>query len=67
MTTKTTDSAQERTFDRIAREQSDAFEDQERMIREEERAARAAQLNLPMQISTRLRAYKERLKKKGRR
>jgi hypothetical protein len=67
MTTKTIDSGQERSFDSIAREQFDAFEDQERLIREEERAARAAQLNLPMQISTRLRAHKKRLLKKGRR
>jgi len=66
MTTKTIDSGQERSFDSIAREQFDAFEDQERLIREEERAARAAQLNLPMQISTRLRAHKKRLLKKGR-
>jgi len=67
MTTKTIDSGQERTFDSIAREQFDAFEDQERLIREEERAARAAQRNLPMQISTRLRAHKKRLLKTGRR
>ena len=50
--------AEERIFDRIAREQFDAFEEQERLIREEERADRAARLNLPIHVSTRLREYR---------
>ena len=57
--------AEERIFDRIAREQFDAFEEQERLIREDERAARAAKLNLPVQISIRLRKYRMELRKKG--
>ena len=62
MTTKIIKPTEERIRDRIAREQFDAFEDQERQIKEEERAARAAQLDLPAQISIRLRGYKNRLK-----
>jgi hypothetical protein len=40
-------SVQERSFKRVAREQFDAFERQERLIRMEERRDRAAQLRLP--------------------
>ena len=57
--------AEERIFDRIAREQFDAFEEQERLIGEEERADRAAKLNLPVQISIRLRQYRMGLRKTG--
>ena len=55
-----------RTFERIAREQFDAVEKRERAIRAEERAARAAQLKLPMHLSNRLRERKEDLRQKGR-
>jgi hypothetical protein len=44
--------------DRIAREQFDAFENRERLLSEDERAARAAKLNLPIQVSKRLRQYR---------
>ena len=57
--------AEERIFDRIAREQFDAFEEQERLIREDERAAIAAKLNLPIQISIRFRQYRMGLRKTG--
>jgi hypothetical protein len=57
--------AEERILGRIAREQFDAFEEQERLIRDEERADRAAKLHLPVQISIRLRQYGMGLRKKG--
>jgi hypothetical protein len=52
---------------RIAREQFDTFERQERLIRTEERAERAARLNLPVNLSNKLRQRKENLRLKGRR
>jgi hypothetical protein len=51
MKSETIEPAEERTFDRIAREQFDAFENQERLLSEDERTTRAARLNLPIQIS----------------
>ena len=65
MKSETIEPAEERTFDRIAREQFDAFENQERLLSEDERAARAAKLNLPIQISKSLRQYRMGLLKKG--
>ena len=68
MTIKINTFDRESTFDRVAREQFDTFEGQERRIRSEERASRAAQLKLPMQLSTRLRKHKaESQLQKGRR
>ena len=54
MTTKISDSVQERTSRRIAREQFDAFERRERLISMEERRERAAQLRLPTSLQTKL-------------
>ena len=65
MKSENIETAEERMCDRIAREQFDAFESQERMFREDERAERAAKLNLPIQISMRLRQYRNALLKKG--
>jgi len=48
MTSKTLQSAQERAFKSLVREQLDAFEKQERIIKTEERNERAAQLKLPI-------------------
>jgi hypothetical protein len=52
MTTKISESAQERTFKQVAREQFDAFERRERLIRMEERRERAVQLRLPTNPQT---------------
>jgi hypothetical protein len=51
MTTKILQSAQERAFESLVREQLDAFERQERRIVAEERKERAAQLKLPLDRS----------------
>jgi len=59
MTSEINKSVQQNTFERVAREQFDAFEAQERHMRAEERAARAGQLKLPVELSTRLRERKE--------
>ena len=66
MTTDINKTIQESVFDRVAREQFDAAEKRERVIRAEERAARAAQLKLPVQLVTRHRERKETLRLKGR-
>ena len=58
MTSEINKSVQQKTFERVAREQLDAFEAQERHMRAEERAARAGQLKLPIELSTRLRERK---------
>jgi hypothetical protein len=50
---------------RIAYEQFDAFERRERLIRTEERAERAARLNLPVDLSSSLRKLKQNLRLKG--
>jgi hypothetical protein len=52
MTTKNSETVQETIFKRVAREQFDAFERQERLIRMEERRERAAQLRLPTSLKT---------------
>jgi hypothetical protein len=50
---------------RIAHEQFDAFERQERLIRTEERAERAARLNLPVNLSNDLRKLRQNFRLKG--
>jgi hypothetical protein len=62
MTTKMIDADQVR----IAHEQFDAFERQERLIRTEERAERATRLNLPVNLSNKLRELKQNLRLRGR-
>jgi hypothetical protein len=54
MTTKISESANERILDKVVREQFDAFERKERQIRTEERMERATKLRLPVGGSTRL-------------
>lgn len=67
MTTNINAADGERTFERVAQEQFDAFEKQEGRLRTEERAARAAQLKLPVQLSTRIREHRESWLRNGRR
>ena len=51
MTSKVSHSCQERTLARPVREQLDAFEKRERLLRAEERKQRAKQLKLPLDRS----------------
>ena len=65
MSIRISKSDRERAFERIANEQFDAFEQQERVIRAQQREARAEQLRLPMQLATRLREERLPLKRRG--
>jgi hypothetical protein len=50
MTTQISGSAKEKAFDKVVREQFDAFEREERRLRMEERLERATKLRLPIAV-----------------